>query len=210
MAILTSKGARAPHQLKGRRNVRISRDRRGSGTDDIEALRNELLQVIENSGTPIGTIISYAGANAPQGYLLCQGQAISKSEYAELYLAIGDLYSNDETAEGFFNVPDLRECVPVGIGTNSTNSIASHDVYELGQFKDDQMQGHSHNFEWNNEDPNNSYGGLMSGGGSYNSVTAGKTVLTIKGVATDGENGTPRVWTTTHGKQIGLNYIIKY
>lgn len=35
MAILTSKGARAPHQLKGRRNVRISRDRRGSGSDFV-------------------------------------------------------------------------------------------------------------------------------------------------------------------------------
>ena len=59
--------------------------------------------------TPPGTIQAYAGASAPQGYLLCQGQAISKSEYAELYLAIGDLYSNAETAEGFFNVPDLRD-----------------------------------------------------------------------------------------------------
>lgn len=210
MAILTPKGARAPHQLKGRRNVRVSRDRRGCGTDDIEALRNELLQVIGNSRTPIGTIISYAGANAPQGYLLCQGQAISKSEYAELYLAIGDLYSNDETAEGFFNVPDLRECVPVGIGTNSTNSIASHDVYELGQFKDDQLQGHSHALEWSNGSPNYNLGGLYSGGGSYNSNSTGATELTIKGVATDGENGEPRAGATTHGKQIGLNYIIKY
>ena len=160
--------------------------------------------------TPAGTIQAYAGANSPQGYLLCQGQAISKSEYAELYLAIGDLYSNDETAEGFFNVPDLRECVPVGIGTNSTNSIASHDVYELGQFKDDQLQGHSHDLEWSNGLPNHSIGGLYSGGGSYNSSDQGSTKLTIKGVKTDGENGTPRAGTTTHGKQIGVNYIIKY
>ena len=35
MAILTSKGAKAPHQLKGRRNVRITRDRRGSGSDFV-------------------------------------------------------------------------------------------------------------------------------------------------------------------------------
>lgn len=42
MAILTSKGARAPHQLKGRRNVRISRDRRGCGNDDIEQLKDEV------------------------------------------------------------------------------------------------------------------------------------------------------------------------
>ena len=43
MAILTSKGARAPHQLKGRRNVRISRDRRGCGNDDIEQLKDEVI-----------------------------------------------------------------------------------------------------------------------------------------------------------------------
>ena len=44
MAILTSKGARAPHQLKGRRNVRISRDRRGSGDefDKIEEMIGDL------------------------------------------------------------------------------------------------------------------------------------------------------------------------
>lgn len=36
MAILTSKGARAPHQLKGRRNVRISHDRRGSGDESAK------------------------------------------------------------------------------------------------------------------------------------------------------------------------------
>ena len=35
MAILTSKGAKAPHQLKGRRNVHITRDRRGSGSDFV-------------------------------------------------------------------------------------------------------------------------------------------------------------------------------
>lgn len=107
MAILTPKGARAPHQLKGRRNVRVSRDRRGCGTDDIENLK-----------TPVGTIQAYAGANAPQGYLLCNGQPISKRKYAELYLAIGDLYSNAETAEGFFNVPDLRDRFAQGANGN--------------------------------------------------------------------------------------------
>ena len=59
--------------------------------------------------TPPGTIQAYAGTSAPQGYLLCQGQAISKSEYAELYLAIGDLYSKPEDAEDIFRVPDLRD-----------------------------------------------------------------------------------------------------
>ena len=204
MAILTSKGARAPHQLKGRRNVRISRDRRGSGTDDIEALRNELLQVIEDSITPIGTIISYAGATAPQGYLLCQGQAISKSEYAELYLVIGDLYSKPEDAEDIFRVPDLRETVIVGVGENKTSKIAAHDIYALGEFKDDQFQGHSHN--------------VLGLGGEFDAVVPGRHCVeqisnynaATQNVISDGTNGEPRVGTTTHGKQMGLNYIIKY
>ena len=160
--------------------------------------------------TPAGVVQAYAGANAPQGYLLCQGQAISKSEYAELYLAIGDLYSNDETAEGFFNVPDYRETVLVGAGQNAKLDIKAHDVYELGQFKDDQLQGHSHDLEWSEGLPNYSKGGLYSGGGSYNSNVSHATKLTIKGVVTDEVNGIPRVGETTHGKQIGLNYIIKY
>ena len=71
----------------------------------------------------MGTIQAYAGANAPQGYLLCQGQAISKSEYAELYLAIGDLYSNAETAEGFFNVPDLRDKFAQGANADNLGEV---------------------------------------------------------------------------------------
>lgn len=79
----------------------------------------EIVQrLLDSAFTPVGTIQAYAGASAPQGYLLCQGQAISKSEYAELYLAIGDLYSNAETAEGFFNVPDLRDRFVQGANGN--------------------------------------------------------------------------------------------
>lgn len=48
MAILTSKGARAPHQLKGRRNVRISRDRTGVGVSKIENIVDGLEKNIDN------------------------------------------------------------------------------------------------------------------------------------------------------------------
>ena len=48
MAILTSKGVRAPHQLKGRRNVRISRDRTGVGVSKIENIVDGLEKNIED------------------------------------------------------------------------------------------------------------------------------------------------------------------
>ena len=157
--------------------------------------------------TPAGTIQMYAGATAPQGYLLCQGQAVSKSEYAELYIAIGDLYSNDETAEGFFNVPDLRETVIVGVGENKTSNIAAHDIYALGEFKDDQMQGHKHSWtgvenSWSISDAGN----VTFTSGEY----SGSAGFSITSPISDGKNGEPRTGNTTHGKQMGLNYIIKY
>ena len=72
-------------------------------------ITEEVVQrILSGALTPVGTVQAYAGATAPQGYLLCQGQAVSKSEYAELYLVIGDLYSKPEDAEDIFRVPDLR------------------------------------------------------------------------------------------------------
>lgn len=68
--------------------------------------------------TPVGAVLAYAGATAPQGYLLCQGQAVSKSEYAELYLVIGDLYTKPEDAEDIFRVPDLRDKFAQGANGN--------------------------------------------------------------------------------------------
>ena len=64
MAILTSKGARAPHQLKGRRNVRISRDRRGSGNelDKIEEMIGDLTSLETSEKTNlVGSINEVVG-----------------------------------------------------------------------------------------------------------------------------------------------------
>lgn len=161
------------------------------------------------SPIPVGTVLPFAGNTEPEGFLFTEGQEVLRNAYPNLFAAIGTTYGEGD-GKTTFNLPDYREVVFVGVGQNAKLDIKAHDVYELGQFKDDQLQGHSHDFEWSNRDPNNSHGGLMSGGGSYNSVTTGKTKLTIKGVATDGENGDPRTGTTTHGKQIGIRYIIKY
>ena len=157
-------------------------------------------------GVPVGTIHHYIGIVAPEGYLMCD-KSYNATDYPQLWAVLPDSLKNFDT--GTFDV-DFRELVIVGAGQNAKLNIKEHDVYELGQFKDDQIQGHSHNLEWSMGLPNYSEGGLYSGGGSYNSNISKATKLTIKGVATDNENGNPRVGTTTHGKQIGLNYIIKY
>ena len=43
----------------------------------------------EAVGPPVGTVIMFAGTSAPSGYMVCDGAAISRATYSELFDAIG-------------------------------------------------------------------------------------------------------------------------
>ena len=69
-------------------------------------------------GVPIGTIMPYAGANAPYGYLLCDGSETEILKYQQLYDIIGTRYNTSVDLEGAdgktFRLPDLRGRFPLG------------------------------------------------------------------------------------------------
>lgn len=62
---------------------------------------------------PTGCIIPFAGSTAPTGYLLCYGQAISRTTYADLFAALGTTYGTGDGSTTF-NLPDLRGRVIAG------------------------------------------------------------------------------------------------
>ncbi len=64
-------------------------------------------------GVPAGCIMFYAGATAPDGWLLCHGQAVSRATYADLFTAIGTAYGPGDGSTTF-NLPDLRGRVAAG------------------------------------------------------------------------------------------------
>lgn len=67
---------------------------------------------------PIGGIMPFAGATAPNGYLLCDGAEILRSEYPELYSIIGNTYVNSPLqGAGTFKLPDLRGRFALGRDT---------------------------------------------------------------------------------------------
>ena len=72
-----------------------------------------------NQGThPSGTLLDFAGATVPAGFLACDGSAVSRSTYAGLFAAIGTNWgSGDGTTT--FNVPDLRGRATIGVGTGT-------------------------------------------------------------------------------------------
>ena len=68
---------------------------------------------------PSGTIVAYGAASAPTGWLLCDDSAVSRSTYARLFAVIGTGYGTGD-GSSTFNVPDLRDKVPLGKGTNNS------------------------------------------------------------------------------------------
>ena len=66
---------------------------------------------------PIGSILPYGGAIAPSGWFICQGQAISRTTYAELFAVIGTTFGSGNGSTTF-NLPDLRNKAVMGAGTN--------------------------------------------------------------------------------------------
>ena len=119
-------------------------------------------------------------------------------------------------------LPDLRECTLVGIGTSSRSILNqtghSHDTYTLGEFKDDCIQnvkGEVGRFLRKGDET------FSHSDGFYNSTSTGTEA---KWVLAGGSSGYTtyfslvnfnasvymRTSDVTHGKHVGVNYIIKY
>lgn len=151
---------------------------------------------------PVGTVLPFAGATVPAGYFLCDGSSYLRTAYPELFAVIGTTYNLSTDGDEVFRVPDYRESTLVGAGQSTRAEIAEHDVYTLGEFKDDQFQGHSHRVQggYNTENFSNN---VRTG------INSNSPVASVE-IVSDGINGNPRFGTTTHGKQVGANFIIKY
>lgn len=82
---------------------------------------------------PAGIVLPYAGSTAPEGYLMCDGSAVSRGTYAALFAAIGTTYGVGDGSTTF-NIPDLTGRVVIGVsGTHAlgtTGGEASHALLE--------------------------------------------------------------------------------
>ena len=95
-----------------------------SGSDPITIAQSQVTDLTTDlSGkapisavTPPGVISQFAGASAPDGYLLCTGQSVSTTTYSNLFAAIGYAYGGSGAN---FTIPNLQNRVPVGKGTET-------------------------------------------------------------------------------------------
>lgn len=93
---------------------------------------------VDNSvyAVPIGTILSYASATPPNGFLVCDGSEVLKTDYAELFEIIGDTYGKcTDTTK--FKLPNAKGRVLQGADGNLGTYIAESLPNITGKFYHD-------------------------------------------------------------------------
>lgn len=66
------------------------------------------------AAVPSGVVVPFAGSSAPAGWLLCYGQAVSRTNYAALFTVIGTVFGSGDGSTTF-NLPDLRGRAAFGV-----------------------------------------------------------------------------------------------
>lgn len=69
---------------------------------------------------PIGSIMPYPKATAPENWLICDGSAISRTDYSELFNAIGTTFGEGDGSTTF-NLPNIKGRTIVGLDTDDTD-----------------------------------------------------------------------------------------
>ena len=139
---------------------------------------------------PPGAVIAFAGQTAPSGWLLCQGQAVSRTVYADLFAAIGTTYGVGDNSTTF-NLPDLRGEFIRGFDAGRGVDVGR----AFGSAQADAFKSHSHDIPHN-----------------FDSATAGDFIS-----GNDGPNNTPGTasptaavgGSETRPRNVAMQYIIK-
>jgi microcystin-dependent protein len=173
---------------------------------------NKLVEAVKQSLCPPGTIVAYAGDTPPAGWLMCNGDAVSRNDYNDLYAKVGIRFGQGNNSTTF-NVPDFRGRFLRGRDGNTgrdpdrgsrtamnTGGLAGDSV---GSVQGDDLRSHTHD-----------YGDIYhsEGGGTI-------TVPSNRGSGdTDGDNRGYEISRTTASRgghetrpvNAYVNYIIKY
>jgi microcystin-dependent protein len=153
---------------------------------------------------PAGMIVAYGGTSAPTGWLLCDGTAVSRSTYSDLYAAIGVAYGYGDNSSTF-NVPDLRGRFIRGVDSSQGRDpdAASRTAINtggntgdaVGSLQGDAYTAHTHTGAINTTVP---AGSNISSGSNYSQ--------TLNSTTTGSSGGS----TETRPKNVGCWFIIKY
>lgn len=123
---------------------------------------------------PVGMVVMTAASAAPAGWLLCQGQSLSRSAYADLFAAIGTTYGSADGTT--FYLPDFRNRMPIGAEGTGVHALGTSDA---------QSAGANRIARWNHTHTHTATG---AGGSITTSTDGGHTVSISGSTSSDGSH----------------------
>lgn len=134
----------------------------GIGVDEPQEKLEVAGRIKDATGyiAPVGMIVAFGGhkSKVPEGWKLCQGQWLQKSEFPELWNAIQHSWGKEPTNDGIFKLPNFRGMFLRGVadseGTNVDPDVNSrYNPYggnignRVGSYQWDMFAKHRHGYE---------------------------------------------------------------
>ena len=102
------------------------------------------------TGGKVGEIILFGGSDEPQDWLFCDGRAISRQTFEELFAVIGTTFGAGDGSTTF-NIPDFKGRAPIGAGQGTGLTARTLGTQNIGAethtLNADQMPSHIHKFQ---------------------------------------------------------------
>jgi microcystin-dependent protein len=146
---------------------------------------------------PIGVVLDYAGSAAPTGWLLCYGQAVSRTTYAALFAAISTVYGVGDGSTTF-NLPDCRGRIVAGkddMGGSSADRLTN----QSGGLNGDTLgatggaETHTHTASLSGTTSTNGVGQSVTVGGTTAAATSHSHTVTASGTTDAGNTVQPTI-----------------
>ena len=117
-----------------------------TSTDPTTSNNINTLAGLGNSNLPIGAIVPFVGSSAPTGMLICDGSAISRTTYPDLFVVMGTAFGSGDGSTTF-NLPNFKTGHKIPIGKDSSNASIQSIGLSGGSFDHTHTStAHAHSF----------------------------------------------------------------